>query len=166
LQARNPFGLVPYSVYSQDPGGGRRAGRWFYRWCYVNNHDNDWWNGVNPHITSSGVGLVRAARLLNRPALARVGQRQLGFVCGANPFNASFATGLGHHQPAIFKASEFKPLFPDIPGAVMAGVSSTRDDAPVMHPGWWETCEYWTPSLAGTMSLLVELSQAPAAIAK
>ena len=72
----------------------------------------------------------------------------------------SFATGIGRNQPALFKTSEFTPLFPDIPGAVMAGVGSTRDDASVMHPGWWQTCEYWTPPLAGTMSLLVELTLA------
>lgn len=157
LQARNPFGIVPYALYASDPGGGRRIGRWYYRWCYVNNHDEQWWNGINPHIASTGAGLVRAARVLGRSELARVGQRQLDFIYGANPFNASMVTGIGRHQPAIFKTSEFKPAVPEITGAVMAGIGSTREDAPVLHPGWWQTCEYWTPPLAWTMCLLEEL---------
>ena len=89
-----------------------------------------------------------------------IGQRQLDFVYGANPFNTNFATVLGRNQPVIFKTSEFLPRFPEIPGAVMAGVGSTQDDAPVLHPGWWQTCEYWTPPLAGAMTLLVELERA------
>jgi hypothetical protein len=157
LQARNPFGIVPYALYASDPGGGRRIGRWYYRWCYVNNHDDNWWNGINPHIASTGAGLVRAARVLGRSGLARLGQRQLDFIYGANPFNASMVTGIGWNQPAIFKTSEFKPAVPEITGAVMAGIGSTREDTPVLHPGWWQTCEYWTPPLAWTMCLLEEL---------
>jgi hypothetical protein len=109
---RSTFGPLPYALYCDDPGGGRRFGGFFYRWAYVNREDNEWWNGVNPHIASTGAALARAGRLLDRPELGRIAQRQLDFIYGANPFDASTAEGLGHNQPDFFKTTEHVPHTP------------------------------------------------------
>jgi hypothetical protein len=159
LAARQPYGIVPFGPYAKDPGGARRAGDVFYRWAYDNHGQTGWWNGINPHLAGIGVGLARAATLLGEPALLEAAQRQLDWVYGANPFDASTATGLGRRQPALFRTSEFSPPTPEIPGEVMAGIGTTVDDQPVLDPGWWNTTEYWTPPLAHTMLLVSELMQ-------
>jgi hypothetical protein len=109
---RSTFGQLPYALYRDDPGGGRRFGGFFYRWAYVNREDNEWWNGINSHIASTGAALARAGRLLHRPELGRIAQRQLDFIYGANPFDASTAEGLGHNQPDFFKTTEHVPHTP------------------------------------------------------
>jgi hypothetical protein len=163
---RSSFGLVPYALYRSDPGGGRRFGDFFYRWAYVNREDNEWWNGINPHIASSGAALARAGRLLNRPELGRIAQRQLDFIYGANPFDASTAEGLGHNQPDFFKTTEHVPHTPWISGAVMAGIGSSHHDQPVLLPGWWQTTEYWMESVAHTLLLIRELTAPSTATAQ
>jgi hypothetical protein len=159
LDARSTFGQLPYALYRDDPGGGRRLGDFYYRWAYVNREDNDWWNGINPHIASTGAALARAARLLDRPELRRIAQRQFDFIYGANPFDASTAEGLGHNQPDFFKTTEYVPHTPWISGAVMAGLGSSNDDQPVLLPGWWQTTEYWMESVAHTLLLIRELNR-------
>ncbi|MBN1509845.1 MAG: hypothetical protein JW955_23560 [Sedimentisphaerales bacterium] len=41
------------------------------------------------HCADAGVGLVRAATILDEPRLRAVAQRQLDWVLGCNPFYAS-----------------------------------------------------------------------------
>ncbi|MCL4177222.1 MAG: NPCBM/NEW2 domain-containing protein [Verrucomicrobia bacterium] len=155
---RSTFGIVPYALYRDDPGGARRFGAFFYRWAYVNREDNAWWNGINPHIASTGAALAKAGRLLNRPEPGRIAQRQLDFIYGANPFDASTAEGLGHNQPDFFKTTEHVPHTPWISGAIMAGIGSSNGDQPVLLPGWWQTTEYWMEAVAHTLLLIRELS--------
>ncbi|MHB9005926.1 MAG: hypothetical protein ACYDC1_03260 [Limisphaerales bacterium] len=155
---RSTFGIVPYALYRDDPGGGRKFGEFFYRWGYVNREDNEWWNGINSHIASTGAALAKAGRLLQRPEFARLAQRQLDFIYGANPFDASTAEGLGHNQPDFFKTTEFTPYTPWISGAIMAGIGSSNTDQPVLLPGWWQTTEYWMEPVAHTLLLIRELS--------
>lgn len=163
---RSTFGLVPYALYPNDPGGGRRLGPFFYRWAYVNREDNEWWNGINPHIASTGAALAKAARLLHRPELRQIAQRQLDFIYGANPFDASTAEGLGHNQPDFFKTTEHVPHTPWISGAITAGIGSSHDDQPVLLPGWWQTTEYWMEAVAHTLLLIRELTTASSAPAQ
>jgi len=156
---RSTHGQVPYALYERDPGGGRRAGKWYYRWCYENREDGAWWNGVNPHLASTGAALARMSRLLKRPDLRAAAQRQLDFLYGANPFDASWATGIGFNQPEYFKTSEFTPHTPLITGAVMAGIGSSPSDQPVLLPGWWQTTEYWMEAVAPLVTLLHDLDR-------
>lgn len=100
---------------------------------------------------------LRAGKLLDRPELADLAQRQLDWILGVNPFNASTVTGAGRNQPKLFKAGEFKPPTPLIPGGVMNGLGGTALDGICINPGSWNTCEYWTPMVAYTMRLMAEL---------
>ncbi len=156
---KSTYGIVPMALYMGDPGGGREAGNYYYRWCYVNHEDGEWWNGINPRIGYAGACLVRGGMLINHPGAIRIGQQQLDFIYGCNPFNASTATGLGYNQPEFFKTSEFVPHTPKISGAVMAGIGSSEEDQPVLLPEWWQTTEYWMEAVGGTIMLLNELNR-------
>ena len=155
MAERTVFGIVLYGLYAgKDPGGNRRIGRYWYRWFM--RPDQGWWVGINANVASAGVGLLKASRILNDPALAVRAQRQLDWILGVNPFNASTVMGVGHNQPPIFVTSEFRPATPLIPGAVMNGIGGTLDDQPDMKPASYHTCEYWTPMVCYTMWLMAE----------
>jgi hypothetical protein len=162
MSSRSAFGTIPFGLYAKDdPGGGRRTGGYSYRWFMKrrgdDGGDSDWWVGINAHLASHGVGLARAARLLDDPRLAALAQRQLDWILGVNPFDASTVTGFGRNQPRLFVTSEFKPATPLIPGGVMNGIGGNDNDQPSLEPGSYHTCEYWTPMVAYTMWLAAEL---------
>jgi hypothetical protein len=164
MAGRSAFGTVPYGVYfTADPGGGRRVGAHFYRWFMPQQNENpsspDWWVGINAHLASNGVGLLRASRLLNDRALAPLAQRQLDWIIGVNPFNSSTVTGVGSNQPRLFVTREFEPPTPEIPGGVMNGLGGDDKDEFVALPGSYHTCEYWTPMVGYTMWLMDELGR-------
>lgn len=121
-------------------------------------HKSSWWVGINANLASAGVGLIKASRILDDPALACLAQRQLDWILGVNPFDASTVEGVGRNQPAQFIATEYSPPTPPIPGAVMNGIGGTAADQPELAPGSWQTCEYWTPMVCYTMWLMSELS--------
>jgi hypothetical protein len=156
MLARSAFGIAPFGLFSKDPGGNRRVGEYWYR--YFMEPGARWWVGINANLASAGVGLAKASKLLQEPRLAALAQRQLDWVLGVNPFDASTMTGVGRNQPRQFVTGEFKPVTPLIDGAVMNGIGGTTDDRPDLKPGSWQTCEYWTPMVCYTMWLMSELS--------
>src|SRR5439155_19909134 len=105
------------------------------------------------------VGLVKACRLLRDAKLAKLAQRQLDWVLGVNPFDASTVTDVGRNQPPLYRTGQFKPPTPLIPGGVMNGIGGSDADEPVLLPGSYHTCEYWTPMVAYTMWLMAELQR-------
>lgn len=166
MTARSAFGTVPFGLYAgADPGGDRRIGNYWYRWFMRPHGENpaspQWWVGINAHLTSNGIGLLRAGRLLGDSSLERLAQRQLDWVLGVNPLAASTITGVGHNQPPLFKTDEFKPPTPLIPGGVMNGLGGDENDQLVLLPGSYHTCEYWTPMVAYAMWLMMELTRGP-----
>lgn len=153
------YGIVPMALYTKEPGGNRKVGSHYYRWCYSNSEDKSTdWNGINPIIGYAGAALVRGGTMLNDKDAIRIGQQQLDFIYGCNPFNASTVTGLGYNQPDFFKTFEYKPATPELVGAVMAGIGSSKQDLPVLAPGWWQSTEYWMEAVTGTIMLLNELN--------
>ncbi len=163
MSGHSNYGIIPYGLYLTDPGGGHRAGDHYYRYFMMPDGENkpgdDWWVGINAHLASHGVGLSKAADVLNFPELRRLAQRQLDWIVGANPFNASTVSGVGRNQPTVYVPGAFKPPTPTIPGGVMNGIGGTLDDQPDLAPKSWNTCEYWTPMVAHTMWLMAELQK-------
>ncbi len=155
LVSRNAFGIVPYGLYRRDPGGNRDLGRFWFR--YFHEENPTWYVGINSHLASTGVALLKAAHLLDRPDWAALAQRQLDWILGANPFNASTVMGIGHNQPQHMFGAEFDPATPYLPGAVMNGISGDARDIPQLRPGSWQECEYWTPMVAYMLWMLSEL---------
>jgi hypothetical protein len=162
MSKRSAFGTIPFGLYAgDDPGGGRRFGDHYYRWFMKpaqEDRDDDWWVGINAHLASHGVGLLKAAKLLDRPELASLAQRQLDWILGVNPCNASTVTGAGRNQPKLYQAGAFKPPTPLIDGGVMNGLGGDASDHVRADAGSWNTCEYWTPMVGYTVWLMAELS--------
>jgi hypothetical protein len=118
----------------------------------------NWWVGINANLASAGVGLVKAAKILNEPQLRAVAQRQLDWILGCNPFYASTVQGIGHnHPPQFVNTSEFSPQTPELPGAIMNGLGGTMDDQPFIGEGVYHVSEYWTPMVGYTMWLMALL---------
>jgi hypothetical protein len=160
---RSGLGILPFGLYATDPGGNRRVGKLWYRWFMKprgeESADETWWVGINAHLASSGVGLALAGRLFGDGRLSALAQRQLDWILGVNPFDASTMTDVGRNQPALYRPGAFKPPTPPIPGGVTNGIGGDESDRPQLLPGSWNTCEYWTPMIAWTMWLMCELQQ-------
>ena len=157
LSSRSAFGIVPYGLYRQDPGGNRNLGRFWFR--YFHDENPVWYVGINSNLASTGVGLVKAARLLGRSDWLALAQRQLDWIMGVNPFNASTIMAVGYNNPQHMLGAEFDPPTPFLPGAVMNGISGDQNDQPQLRPGSWQECEYWTPMVSFTLWLLQELQK-------
>jgi hypothetical protein len=155
LASRGVFGNVPYGLYRSDPGGGRNLGRFWLR--YFHEENPNWYVGINSLLASCGVGLLKAARLLGRNDWAALAQRQLDWILGSNPFNASTVMGVGYNNPQHMFGFEYDPPTPFLPGAVMNGISGDAADHPQLRPGAWQECEYWTPMVCFTMWLMAEI---------
>jgi hypothetical protein len=122
--------------------------------------DAGWYVGINANLASAGVGLARAGRLLGNGRWTALAQRQLDWIFGVNPYNATTVMGVGHSNPQHMFGTEYDPPTPFLPGAVLNGISGDKDDHPQLRPGDWHECEYWTPMTGFTMWLLAELSAA------
>ncbi|MEI6050781.1 MAG: glycoside hydrolase family 9 protein, partial [Bacteroidota bacterium] len=156
---KNSFGIIPFGLYSeQDPGGNRKAGKYWYR--YFMQPELSWWVGVNSNLASAGVGMVKAADILKDEKLKAVAQRQLDWIIGVNPFNSSTIETVGYNQPKHFGGSTFLPLTPVLPGAVLNGLGGDNADMPVIGNGDWQISEYWTPMVAYSLWLMAEISKA------
>ncbi len=158
MSEKNNFRIVPFGLYTgQDPGGNRKTGDFWYR--YFMQPELSWWVGINANLASAGIGLLKAASILNDQKLKRIAQKQLDWIIGVNPYNSSTIVGIGYNHPKHFPGSTFYPLTPVIPGAVLNGLGGDHDDQPVIGSGNWQISEYWTPMVAYTLWLMAELSQ-------
>jgi len=157
LTEMNNFNLAPIGLYlAEDPGGNNKIGDYWVRYLTVT--DNAWGGGINANAASTGIGLIHAAKIVQNEKLRIIAQRQLDWIIGCNPLNASTAEEIGFNQPIRFinRTLNIPPL---IPGAVMNGIGGTLDDQPHLNPGSWQNCEYWTPPLVHTMWLMAELQK-------
>jgi hypothetical protein len=161
MAGRSGMGIVPYGFYgSGDPGGNRTIGSYWYRWFMEisgSKTAEDYWLGINGNLASTGIGLSRAAAIANNPAYSSVAQRQLDWIVGCNPFDASTVLGAGYNQPTVYHPTAFSPATPVIDGAVMNGIGGTKLDEPDLYNGSFHTCEYYTPMVAYTTWLMAEL---------
>ena len=164
MSTRSAFGIVPYGFFSNEQKGNRRIGKYWYRWFMerqrrAGSDSERWWVGINANLASAGVVFIKAADLLDDPSLKALAQRQLDWIVGVNPYNASTVSGVGYNQPRRYIPGAFDPPTPNIPGAVMNGIGGSDDDEPDIYPGSWQTCEYWTPMLCYTMWLEAEIQK-------
>jgi hypothetical protein len=161
MSQKNSFGIVPYGLFSrQDTIGNRKIGKYWYR--YFMDPGLSWWVGINANLASAGVGLIKAASILNDPKLKALAQKQLDWIIGVNPFNSSTIVSVGYNQPIrMINGSEFRPATPEIPGAVMNGLGGNKADQPnLIVRNNYNQSEYWTPMVAYTLWLMAEISKA------
>jgi len=77
----------------------------------------------NLDILAAGLFMQRAAQITGKRTYTETAQRQLDWIMGCNPFDASTIEGVGYNQPHRGVFGEFFPPTPQIPGAVSVGVN-------------------------------------------
>jgi len=115
-------------MMSTDPGGGRHFGQLYYR--YFHQPSLSWWCGVNGNLMGNAVVIFKASKILNKPSYRALAMRQLDWVLGENPFDASCISGVGYNHPSVFRASEFSPPTPVIDGGAFSGPGDSQTICP------------------------------------
>jgi len=162
---RNPWGLIPSYWFSDRPGAGRPGGTARYHYfCVYRGPKGTIKLGPNHDILGNALFLLRASRLTrtDEKRYFDAACRQIDWVLGCNPFDASTVEGVGLNQPLRFvNCGEFFPPTPQIPGAVTTGIQGDDNDNPEPFGNNCST-EYDMPPTAMLMWLLSELSSSGA----
>jgi len=137
--ARNPFGLLPYSLYAATAAEHphhhyRPLGDNLYFRYFTAGHKF----GTNARCSLDAAAFAAAARVLNRPELLDDGYRLLEWTLGNNPFQLSTMNGVGVTQPC---ALSFQ--MGNIPGGVTMGIFGDEQDLPYYPHPWACTDEYY-----------------------
>lgn len=161
MAERNPWGLVPLCWYAEDPGGGRKAGSGYYKYFFKHDvagpvYPNGFHVGLNMNILGRVLFLLRAQKITGYRRCFDTACRQLDWILGCNPFDASMVEGIGRNQPERL-IYNFPPV-PQIPGATITGMVGTQKDEPAQF-GSGCAIEYNLPSTAMLMWLMSELSE-------
>ncbi len=130
LSNKNAFGIVPGYLSREPLVGGRHVGGLHYQYLDSN-------RGVNKFLVRKAILLARGARILGKPELRDAAWRQVGWILGNNPLNASTVYGVGGGQPKIYKGH----LAPRSDGMVVQGVGGDSKDMPFIRQGHWRHCE-------------------------
>jgi hypothetical protein len=107
----------------------------------------------NLDLLANGVFLAKMGRLTNNPRYREAAQRQLDWILGLNPFDASNVEGVGYNHPHRGIFGEFFPPVPQIPGGVYTGI--TEESFSMEAQGY--DCEYDMPMAGWLLYLLAEL---------
>jgi hypothetical protein len=105
-------------------------------------------------IMEAALFLNRAAEITGDKTCRTVAQRQLDWVMGCNPFDASAIEGVGYNQPLRGLFGEFFPPTPQIPGAVSIGFQFRSFD-----PNFYGNCgsnEYDMPVVGNVLWVMAE----------
>ena len=172
ISARNPWGLLashftlqespvangkasvterPYpgaSIRPRTGGTSAKSSAYEYR-SHIYHHD----------IMLAALFLNRAAEITGNKSYRVVAQRQLDWVMGCNPFDASAIEGVGYNQPLRGLFGEFFPPTPQIPGAVGIRLSIRSFD-----PNQYGNCgsnEYDMPVVGNVLWLMAEQAKQP-----
>ena len=163
IAARNPWGLVATHFELRDPpvtangkasaplrlgsirprtsGGTAKLLTYEYR-RFLYHYD----------IMLAGLFLNRAAEITGDTTCRAVAQRQLDWVMGCNPFDASAIEGVGYNQPPRGIYGEFFPPTPQIPGAVSIGLSAHS----FKPESYGSANEYDMPVVGNVLCLMAE----------
>ena len=168
---RNPWGLVatrwflqnqPVPKPSAPAPGARRSVPELYNGGILNPPDANGPDrfvvyqyrphGYNVPIAAAGVFLLRAAALTGKDEYRSVAQRQIDWIIGCNPYDASAVEAVGYNQPLRGFYGEFFPPTPQIPGAVSTGLNS----ASILMQNYGFANEYDMPIVGWVLWLMTE----------
>ena len=137
--ARNPFGLLPYALYSApSPEHPECQYRQLGESLYFRYFTAKGKFGINARNCLNAVAFAAAARVLNRPELQDDGYRLLEWILGNNPFQMSTMNGVGVLQPCALSF-----LMGNIPGGVTFGIVGDDADQPAYGDPWAANDEYY-----------------------
>ncbi len=137
LSNKNAFGIVPAYLSLTDQAGGqtgakmqRKVGGLYYQYLCDN-------RGSNKFLSRKAILLAKGSKILGNPKLRDAAWRQVDWILGNNPLNASTVYGVGEGQPRIYKEA----LAPYNDGVVIMGISLDSKDRPYMRGGHWRWAE-------------------------
>lgn len=137
-----PEGFYPGPNVKGRSGRQRPVGHMYRRYLYHN------------ETLQTALFLRRASELLGDPRYLAVAQRQLDWIMGCNPFDASAIEGVGYNQTLRGIFGEFFPPTPQLPGAVGIGLQYASFD-----PQLYGNCgsnEYDLPVVGSALWLMAE----------
>ena len=157
----NAFGIMPTIITRAPQDGGREWNGLRYRYfisgsqgllCPGTKVFAPWRTGNVSTVAGYGLTMLALSRMFRDQELRALAQRQLDWIAGSNPVDASLIVGVGRNQPARYPSREMDPAVPDIEGAVFEGFIGDDDDMPLLLSGYYSCCEYWdAPSFMGTV---------------
>ena len=110
MAERNCWGLVPSYWYCDRAVAGRPGGTARYRYFFrYQGPKGSIVLGPNHDILGSALFLLRAHRLTGRQRYFDVACRQIDWVLGCNPFDASTVEGVGLNQPLLHQRRRVLP---------------------------------------------------------
>jgi len=153
LSNKNAFGIVPAYISRTNLAGGqtgakmqRNVGGLYYQYLCDN-------RGANKVLARKAILLARGARILGNPKLRNAAWRQIGWILGNNPLNASTVFGVGQGQPKLYK----EWLAPRSDAMVIQGIGGGSKDKPYMRRGHWRHCEMELHNTAWFAQAIFEL---------
>jgi len=163
LLATNPFGIMPYGLYTSARTGGdlyhelRLPGTsgLFYRVFMPAAAPGGVNHGLASHWTSWAHALSALARVLERRECRHAAFDQLAWLMGSNPLNASAISGIGFQN--VVPYSNFQG---PMAGGFCNGPRGRPDDsmeADLDGTIQWSTGEYWMVPLANALLALAGL---------
>ena len=130
ISRKNAFGIVPAYLSRTALNGGKHIGGLYYQYLASQ-------RGSNKCLARKAILLARGSRILENPKLRDAAWRQIDWILGNNPLNASTVYGVGEGQPRLYKAR----LAPRSDGMVVQGIGGGSKDIPFIRQGHWHHCE-------------------------
>jgi glycosyl hydrolase family 9 len=159
LSALTPFKIMPFGLYRQPVSEADLYRPWkdgyTYRFLMPEHHPQRINHGLAGHWTSWSHALALVGRLLDEPRCTELAWRQLQWLLGCNPFNASMVSGVGYNNP--MPHSRFLGTFP---GGFCTSFNGSADDQPQLDQegdAQWNTTEYWMTPLSNALMALAQL---------
>ena len=155
----NPFGIMPYGLFSRPRSEGDVYHPWkeglVYRFFMPTSTTEKVNHGLASHWTSWAHALALLGQVLESDACRDAAFDQLAWLTGCNPLNACMIAGVGCRG-----ASPYSRFYGTIPGGFSIGPSGTPEDkAAVDLDGRteWTSGEYWLAPLANATMALAAL---------
>ena len=163
MLATNPFGIMPYGVFSsrQTPGdvyhdwrpaGPAGGDPLVYRFFMPEHSPQRVNHGLAGHWTSWAHGLALMGRMLDDAACRDAAFDQLAWLMGNNPLSVSMISAVG-----IRNATPYSRFHGTIPGGFCIGPRGTEADTSFVDIAGtveWSSGEYWLTPLANTLLAL------------
>jgi len=156
LAALTPFAVIPYGVYRHETTEGDVYHPWKngfrYRFFMPECHPLNVSLGLSGHLTSWAHALALTGRLLGEPACIELAWRQLHWLTGGNPHNASVISGVGYNNPMPHSR-----LLGTYPGGFCNGFMGSAEDQSRLDlegDAQWNTTEYWMAPLSNALMAL------------
>ncbi len=159
LTKTNPFGIIPYGLYTGKETKGDLFRNWkngyYYRFFMPEHAEQKINHGLAGHWTQWAHALSFCAQVLSRPELKDIAWDQLYWLFGGNPLEVCMVSGMGYNNP--MPHSRF---FGAVPGGFMGGPRGNADDeirVDLNRRAEWNSTEYWNYPLANTLQAFHKL---------